>query len=433
MAGCSAGGLPIADGPVSGGGGFGGGGFGGGGFGGGGGGFGGGGGGGFGGGNGGGGHGGGGPVDLGVGGAPDLASGGGDAGDLFGPMMTLMLPSNYSGLAAVIGDVTGDGRPDVVVDAYQVGTTNSAAVIVYPQNANGQLGTPIVHDVADAYVPQGSLAIGDLDGDGRLDIAITLGFSIGVLHQNAAGDFDPLQTLTPSMPGTEGTVAIADFDGDGRADLVAAGGPTGVDVWYQTAQGTLDGPHPLGCPDWAYETIAVADLDGDGRNDLILSGDEVSSGCEVLQGANGLGAASAVSFGNGAESMAAGDLDGDGRGDLFVVGGGNRPDSYVGLATAQPDGSFGAFSWMSSYDIPGDVLIADLDEDGHNDALVVHIGWLQLGFYRGNADGTLAPEQLIPFSYINWGTNRMAIGDINGDGHPDVAVVDGTLSILYHR
>lgn len=358
---------------------------------------------------------------------------GGTSTGLFKPFVTLALPSQYSNTSALaIGDVTGDGRADLVITATDNGgTTSTTVILVYPQTAPQQLGPPVVYKLADGWYANG-VALGDLNGDGRLDVIAARHTDLGILYQNAAGTLDPVQPLPTTKAGNEAAVALADLDGDGRLDIVAAGGNTDVDVWYQTAHG-LAGPRNYACPAVYYQNIAVADLDGDGHPDVALAGSGASSGCLLRQAPGGFAPSTPLAFGQYVEAMAVGDLTGDGRADIFVVGGGNKPMSYAGLSTQSASGMLGSFQWMSSYDIPGDVLVADVDEDGRGDAVVVHTGWNAIGLYRQTASGTLGQEELVPFAYINGGTNRMAIGDIDGDGHPDIAVVDYALSILYHR
>jgi hypothetical protein len=64
---------------------------------------------------------------------------------------------------------------------------------------------------------------------------------------------------------------------------------------------------------------------------------------------------------------------------------------------------------------------------------VNHEGWLAIGVYRQLPAGGFAAEEQYPFSYVNWGPDRIAVGDINGDGRPDIVGVDAKVTILYHQ
>ena len=436
-AGCAANGLPLG----GGGGGGGGGGTGGGGGGGGGGkgGGGGGGGGGIGGGGGGGGGGiggGGGGGGGGIGGGGGGGGGGSGGGDLFGPPSVIALPDGFTGESVAIGDVTGDGLDDVVVGGWGSITGGSGtAVFVFAQLASGQLDAPATYDIGSqgGLTPR-SIALGDLDGDGRLDVAVTRGTDVGVLYQTAAGTLAPIAPLTATQNGNgEEIVAIADFDGDGRGDLVATGwASSGVDVWLQTAAGALSGPQSFACPHNGYDDIAVADFDGDGLSDLIIAGEQSSTACLLHQSSGSFATYVSIMPSKSVTAIAGGDVDGDGRDDFVAVGGGNVPDSHVGVALQAANGTLGTFAWKSSADIPGDVIVADVDGDGRKDIIVLHTGWNELGVYRQDSAGALGAEQIYKMSYINWGADRMAFGDINGDGLPDLVAADGGLTILLH-
>jgi hypothetical protein len=130
-------------------------------------------------------------------------------------------------------------------------------------------------------------------------------------------------------------------------------------------------------------------------------------------------------------AIAGGDLDGDGRDDLVAVGHGNA--GQLGVAHQQPDGTLGAFTWVGSYDAPGDAVITDVTLDGRKDVIVLHEYWAAVGVYAQDTSGGLGAKELLPFGNINWGSDRMAVGDINGDGRPDIVAVDAALSILYHQ
>jgi len=75
---------------------------------------------------------------------------------------------------------------------------------------------------------------------------------------------------------------------------------------------------------------------------------------------------------------------------------------------------------------------ASVSETTH--VVVVHTGWLAVGVYRQLASARgLGAEERYSFPYINWGPDRIAVGDVNGDGRPDVVGVDAKLAILYHH
>jgi hypothetical protein len=89
---------------------------------------------------------------------------------------------------------------------------------------------------------------------------------------------------------------------------------------------------------------------------------------------------------------------------------------------------------LASYDVPEPVAVGDINLDGRPDIVVLHAGWMAAGVYLQQADGSLAPEELYPIPYAsNYNTHGLAIGDVNNDGSPDIAIADynSGLVVLY--
>ena len=79
------------------------------------------------------------------------------------------------------------------------------------------------------------------------------------------------------------------------------------------------------------------------------------------------------------------------------------------------------------------MVVGDLDGDRRPDVAVMHVGWNAIGVFRGLANGGLGAEETYPYPYVNWGTDRLAIGDVNGDGRMDLVSADAQMAVLYHR
>ena len=165
----------------------------------------------------------------------------------------IALPNGTMGQSVAIGDVTGDGRNDVVV-----GTYDSAALFVLPQTASGQLGPAVTYDnvnvaaggTVNQYTAAYVTTLGDLNGDGRLDVVIARFTDVAVLYQNAAGGLDPPVVLAVSdVASGVHAVAVADLNGDGRDDIVSASWmANNLDVFYQRPDGTMAPVMPFLCP-----------------------------------------------------------------------------------------------------------------------------------------------------------------------------------------
>jgi len=194
----------------------------------------------------------------------------------FAPPVTV-LPEYRSDMA--IGDVTGDGRPDLVTINNMY---SSAAVEVVRQLPDGSFGA-VERTSIDANPAE--IAIGDLTGDGKLDVAATYEAGIQVvgiriLVQGAGGSLTPGQDVAAFAAGP---LRAGDVDGDGRTDLVAMYGSR-AGVWLQQAGGQLGAEQPYNTsgPSMTPSSgVVLADFTGDRRLDIAAA--DVVTGLDVLR------------------------------------------------------------------------------------------------------------------------------------------------------
>jgi len=289
--------------------------------------------------------------------------------------------SGPRGVAA--GDWSGDGIPDLAF-----GT--SAGVLLLRGRPDG-LFAPVA---ALAGAPQGAgaLALGALDGDLLLDLAVASPASatVTVLSGDGAGGFTLPRTVT--LPGVPAEVAVADMNGDGRADLVVSSPGAGlVTVALADASFALAPSIDLAAGGPAF---AVALLDGDARPDIVVA--NLASGTAsvfLADASGGFFAPSTLAVGGSPASIAAGDVDGDGVADL-VVGDLSGPAIAVFLG----DGA-GGFTRRPDLLAPAGAAIArvaagDLDRDGRADVAAAISGPepALLLFGGDGAGGFAAPE-----------------------------------------
>ena len=337
-----------------------------------------------------------------------------------------------SAKAVAIGDVTGDGRNDVVMTTWY---SNTPAVdfhlFVFAQLPDGSLGSPASYATAAGYTNSpDSVAVGDVTGDGRADVVVAVrGVGLQVFPQTALGTLGA-PTLTASAD--VGIIRLGQLDGDGRLDVASTGPST--DVFYNDGRGGLRAPvaYPTAASD-----LELADLTGDGRDDIVvLMGSNVGVLPQLAGG--GFGPAAGYPTGTniwGTDGIGVGDVTGDGLNDVVVSYGGNKPNSFVsvlaGNATTHeldPPRSY------SSYDLPNPIDVADLDLDGLDDVVTLHDGWQDAGVYRQNANGALSAEELYVLPYGDgYEPHGLAVGDVNGDGSPDVALVDHNNGLVLLR
>ncbi len=283
----------------------------------------------------------------------------------------------------------------------------------------------------------GGLALGDLDGDGRDDLAVVTYHSNSFppyedwhdyVYFNDAGTLQAMPAWQSVDSRHSSDVAIGDIDGDGRNDLVVVRGGTAYDpsvVYYGSAGGlaTNAGWQSPGNV-WGVG-MALADIDGDGDLDL-ATGNQGSSQNDAyrplqlfLNDGDGLAAmpgweSAEASIQN---SVALGDLDGDGDLDLAAA----KWVNFESAAYANEGATFASTPYWTSGSTEGDrgVAIADFDGDGDRDIL---LGQEVLRLYANDGNGGFAPgwESTDPDS----GHQALAVADVNGDGLPDVADID---------
>jgi hypothetical protein len=212
-------------------------------------------------------------ADLNADGRPDLATTNqyysmvsvllGNGNDTFGTNAEFITGVNPIG--AAIGDLNGDGRPDLVVTNYGSQTLPSTTVSVLLGNGNGTFGAKT--DFGTGINPN-SVAIADLNADGRRDLAVTNGGAntVSVLLGNGDGTFGAKADFGTGI--YPASVAIADLNADGRPDLaVASAQSNAVSVLLGKGDG-IPGPGPTSAPGAAPVSVAIADLNADGRPDL---------------------------------------------------------------------------------------------------------------------------------------------------------------------
>ncbi len=161
-----------------------------------------------------------------------------------------------------LGDLNGDGRTDM---AYY---GDPRELVVVYQDKNGQWGPRRTFDIADGSTQMNALAIGDLSNSGRNDLVLLGTDGTYFFHQNAAGQLEaPIKES--GLPDGAVGIAIADFDGSGRKDLLYFCSDEAAPFCFrfQNAEGRL-GPE-VRCKAPPMSSVALGDLDKDGCTELV--------------------------------------------------------------------------------------------------------------------------------------------------------------------
>jgi FG-GAP-like repeat len=324
------------------------------------------------------------------------------------------------------GDMNGDGKLDLAVADF----TMFSDVWILLGNGDGTFGGTVGSSLSGATGSQW-VTMGDFNGDGKLDLALANGCNIGpaigdvtVLLGNGDGTLMAASCYGTSADGESVSIATGDFNADGKVDLAVAGN-TGVEVLIGNGDGTFGAAVSYGDFESA-SSVTAADLNGDGKLDLAVT-DSEGNDVSVLLG-NGDGTfMETVPYGTGAapSSVTSGDFNGDGTLDLAVADSlGTAVSVLLGTGT-------GSFATAVSYAAGGrSVTAADFNGDGKLDIATDDVAVL-----LGNGDGTF---QAAADYGAGTGPRSVATGDFNGDGLPDLGVAGGpadhgTVSVLLNN
>lgn len=336
-----------------------------------------------------------------------------------------------------VADTDANGLPDILgmVSEDVNGSPAQGYVTSRLQSAPGAFVMPTRFGVGRGPA---NLVTADLNADGRPDLVVAnaMDQTVSVRLADPAQPGYFLAATVLATPGrTPLDVAVGDLDGDGRPDVaVAASGANSALVFTQTATGTFNAPLAYavgGDP----QALAVADLDGNGLADLAVA--TTSNVVSVLLQTSAASFAPAVDYATGIQPIAlkAADLDGDGRLDLLTANwGASLSPGNLGLSllVQGAPGTFGAPTHFATGYRSAALVVGDVNGDGRPDVAVANAGLpgdpgsVSLFLQDGATAGSLLP----PATYLGaWGPLGVALGDMNGDGLPDLVLADGDIVV----
>jgi hypothetical protein len=216
-------------------------------------------------------------------------------------------------MSVALGDVNSDGKLDVITTNRGNSTDDKGTVNVLLGTGGGTFAAPVSFEAGFDPV---SVALGDLNADDKLDLVVANqgsdGFgSVGVLLGRGDGTF--AATEDAAAADRPISVALADLDGDSKLDLVMAS--RAVRVLLGRGDGTFTPKADY--PAWADLTsLAVGDMNGDGTLDIVVASEGTT---ELLLGTGDGTFAPRLRYAARSWKLALGDLNGDGRLDVATT------------------------------------------------------------------------------------------------------------------
>ena len=349
-----------------------------------------------------------------------------------GPATTQFDPWNVAGYtdligsaAAVIADLNGDGRNDILASGARPPDGLDHNELVLMPRPGDQYVVNKIPTAGAGSVDDFGLAVSDVDGDGDDDAVLATSGGLELYHQTNGA----LQgvALVP-QPGPVTQVEAGDLNGDGLDDLAMARAGAGISVLLNEGNAVFGAPVEIGSARVAE--IEVADIDGDGRQDVAaLECDPTCRSVAVYRtsGTTFERASAAIAPGatcGSSGALGVGNLIGDQRLEIFAACTGIR---MVQLLTTDATGTFVRRAALD----PGSVTdvdaleAADIDGDGRDDIVAVHhydehphVLWL-------DPDGTLGETfDLGKISQSEHGPKGLAVGDLNHDGRADLVITN---------
>lgn len=343
-----------------------------------------------------------------------------------------------------LADVNGDARPDLIVT---ITGANAVSVLF------NQPGAPGTFAALTTYANAGSFPLRvvarDVNADGRPDLLLALqqGGGVGVMLNSSSTPGTFLPTVTSSTLGNPRSLAVGDVDGDGRPDVVALNldqGEVGVLLNSATAPGTFPATaavYPTGGR--SAQGVALGDVNGDGWLDIVAGGGGTGRVGVLLNRAAAPGTFAPVitydSGGSYPQDVAVSDVNADGRPDIVVATGNSgsvgvllnlasAPGTFPAQATTYSTGSRGAFS-VALGDVNGDRRLDIVTGNYVSFPASASVGVL---LNSATAPGTF-PAVCTDFNCGGTSPHDVALGDVDGDGRLDIATVNyasSTVAVL---
>jgi predicted NUDIX family NTP pyrophosphohydrolase len=336
-------------------------------------------------------------------------------------------------LSVAIGDLNGDRRPDLAV-ANSGLDVDGKTVSVLLNKHDGSFGAKRDYTTGRGPV---SVAIGDLNGDRKPDLVTANNYAntVSVLTNRGDGSFHAKRDYATGRGPY--SVAIGDLNGDRKPDLATANADANsVSVFINRGDGSFTPRHNYATGGTSV-SVAIGDLNGDRKPDLATANNAYNGktvSVLINRGDGSFAPRHNYATGAGPVSVAIGDLNGDRKPDLATA---NNAANTVSVLTNRGDGTFQAKRDYATGRGSWSVAIGDLNGDGKPELAVANADPETLSA-SANTVTVLANRGGGSFqAKRDYATGRhpfsVAIGDLNGDRKPDLATANtyvNTVSVL---
>lgn len=336
----------------------------------------------------------------------------------------------------VIGDFNGDGQVDTAVFAYAAVYGGNALISVFLGNGDG---TFTAGDVYQTSTTAATVATGDLNGDGKLDLVSAGGSANTLLFYAGNGNGTFATPVSFTTTGYIQSMAIADMNGDSKLDLVMGTGGTGVYYLPGNGDGTFLAPVVVAATGTA-NYVAVGDFNEDGALDVVFPNTEASTISTYLAQPDGTYLLSSTNLaGYNPWEMVVTDVDLDGH--LDIATGAGDPSAltrgYIGDSTivlfGKGDGTYDGMPTVGLPTVATTLVSADYNGDGIVDLVVG--GRSGASLILGSSTGTPTKMNTIPLPPSGGKPPSISAAqaqDFNLDGKQDLALLanNGTTVIF---
>jgi len=349
----------------------------------------------------------------------------------FGAAQANVIASNQSSITVSVPAGSTYKPITVNVNGLMV-YTNSPFTVTFNGPA---FGANSLKSKVDVFINNHSIAIKDIDNDGKADI-ITANNSLSILKNDsqigAPVFFSVGSYYNSYLPG----LAVDDLTGDGKPDIVVADYSNNkIAVFVNSTVNNQISFIPAGVYDTGVNPykVAIADFNGDGRPDIVVSNTSFqANSVSVFYNTTPTGGFFSVLPGKQFPTQAAprgvtsADINMDGKVDIVVTCQSGFLTILKNISTINNLDFVSSYFNLPSGSAPEAAVIADFDGDQKPDIATSNNSSNNISILKNNSTGgnfSFLPRQDLAAGQINFG---ISAGDINGDGKPDIVVSNQT-------